>query len=74
MTKRKKETVEAELAELRKQEQEVGERITRIEGELDELLALEEEAQAKYVSGKVQEFQKQRDGASSPLDAAGGQR
>ncbi len=74
MTKRKKETVEAELAELRKQEQEVGERITRIEGELDEILSLEEEAQSKIVNAKISEFNTQRDKGKPDPFQIGGQR
>jgi chromosome segregation ATPase len=71
---RKKTEVEEELGQLRREREQMDERISRAEGELGELLSLEEEAQTKYVSGKVKEFQKHRDGASSPLDAAGGQR
>lgn len=74
MTKRKKETVEAELAELRKQEQEVGKMVARVEGELDEILSLEEEAQSKFVNHKISEFNQQRDKGKTDPFQIGGQR
>ncbi len=71
---RKKGEIEGELKQLRAEREEMNRRIDRAEQELSSVLALEEEAQTKFVSGKVKEFQKQRDGAGSPFDAAGGQR
>ncbi len=72
--KRNKETVETELAELRKQEQEIGARITRVESELDEILSLEEEAQGKFVNRKISEFNTQRDrGKPDPFQIGGQQ-
>jgi uncharacterized coiled-coil DUF342 family protein len=68
---RKKNEVEEELSQLRRERDQMDERISRVVGELDELLAKDEAAQSKYVSGKVKEFQKHRDGGGSPLDAGG---
>jgi hypothetical protein len=71
--RRSKEVVEGEVSQLRKEREQLDERLNRATAELGELIALEEEAQSKFVSEKVKEFQQQRDGKGSPLDA-GGQR
>jgi predicted nuclease with TOPRIM domain len=68
---RKKNEVEEELSQLRREREQMDERISRVVGELEELLAKDEAVQSKYVSSKVKEFQKHRDGEGSPLDAGG---
>lgn len=70
---RTKDDIEAELKELRREREQMDERISKVEVELDELLSLNEEAQEKYVNEKVKEFNDRRDRGGSPL-VIGGQR
>jgi chromosome segregation ATPase len=71
---RKKNEVEEELSQLRQEREQMDERIALIEGELEELLSLEEEAQGKFVNQKISEFNTQRDKGKPDPFQIGGQR